>query len=178
MMPIGPLMIEHRLIERMIAQLKRRLDALESTGEIDPGFVDEAVDFIRSYADRCHHGKEEDILFRELGTRALSGEHRRVMDELVQEHKHARETVGALVAATRRYRDGDRGAAADIAAALRELVGMYPAHIEKEDKHFFVPVMSYFTKAEQDAMLEEGHELDRKLIHERFGKVVEDLEQS
>ena len=62
----GPLMIEHRLIERMISIIKDALIQIESTQEVDPVFVDTAVDFIRTYADRTHHGKEEDILFRDL----------------------------------------------------------------------------------------------------------------
>jgi len=59
-------MIEHRLIERMLSVFKKVLDKIESEHEVDPVFVDIAVDFIRMYADRTHHGKEEDILFREL----------------------------------------------------------------------------------------------------------------
>jgi len=58
----APLMIEHRLIERMISVIKHSLTQIESTQEVDPVFVDTAVDFIRIYADRTHHGKEEDIL--------------------------------------------------------------------------------------------------------------------
>ncbi len=66
MMPIGPLMIEHTLIERMIAIAKMGPGRLENERKADPAFIDDVVDFVRSYADRCHHGKEEDILFREL----------------------------------------------------------------------------------------------------------------
>ncbi len=36
------------------------LERIEKTQSIDPYFVDTAVDFIRVYADRTHHGKEED----------------------------------------------------------------------------------------------------------------------
>ena len=57
MMPIGPLMKEHRLIERMIALMEKELGRLNAGEELDPGFIDIAVDFIRTYADRCHHGK-------------------------------------------------------------------------------------------------------------------------
>ena len=74
MMPIGPLMIEHRLIERMIRLLGERSDEAMEHEEIAPGFIDTAVDFIRIYADRTRHGKEEDILFRDLGAKDLSAE--------------------------------------------------------------------------------------------------------
>jgi hemerythrin-like domain-containing protein len=83
MMPIGPLMIEHRLIERMIDVMREELNLFEKEKELDSDFVEMGVDFIRTYADRCHHGKEEDILFRELGIKKLKDEHRHTMEELV-----------------------------------------------------------------------------------------------
>ena len=72
MMPIGPLMIEHRLIERMIALLKKESARIRSTGQVNVEFILSAVDFIRTYADHCHHGKEENILFRDLKKKKLS----------------------------------------------------------------------------------------------------------
>jgi len=48
----APLMIEHRLIERMINIINRALKLVEQTQVIDPLFVDLAVDFMRTYADR------------------------------------------------------------------------------------------------------------------------------
>ena len=68
----GPLMIEHRLIERMLEIIKRVLTKIEAQNQIDPLFVDTAVDFIKVYADRTHHGKEEDILFRELDNKPMN----------------------------------------------------------------------------------------------------------
>jgi hemerythrin-like domain-containing protein len=64
----------------------------------------------------------------------------------------------------------------DIAAKLRALVEFYPKHIKKEDERFFYPILDYFTKREQDAMLQEFWEFDRKLIHEKYQKVVERFE--
>ena len=47
MMPVGPLMIEHRLIERMIAVFQKELDKIKEKQDADLGFVDDVVDFIR-----------------------------------------------------------------------------------------------------------------------------------
>ena len=74
----GPLMIEHRLIERMLSVVKNALAEIDSNHKVDPVFVDIAVDFIRVYADQTHHGKEEDILFRELNNKPLNAEDRQV----------------------------------------------------------------------------------------------------
>ena len=173
----GPLMIEHRLIERMISIIKDVLIQIESTQKVDPVFVDTAVDFIRTYADRTHHGKEEDILFRELSKRALSAEDQQVMKELIEEHLFGRQTTKALVEANTRYRTGDKSALADIADKLRTIAEFYPKHIKKEDKVFFPASMAYFTDEEDQAMLAEFWEFDRKMIHEKYRSVVEILEK-
>jgi hemerythrin-like domain-containing protein len=172
----APLMIEHRLIERMLSVIKGALAKIESTHKVDPVFVDIAVDFIRIYADRTHHGKEEDILFRDLNKKPLSGADRRVMNELTGDHIFGRQTTKALVAANTRYRNGDETALADIAGNLKTLTEFYPRHIEKEDKVFFPASRAYFTDEEDKAMLTEFREFDRKLIHEKYLSVVEGLE--
>ena len=133
----GPLMIEHRLIERMIRQIQKVLKEIDSTNEVDPLFIDTAVDFIRTYADRTHHGKEEDILFRDLQKKGLSNDDRRVMNELVEEHVFGRQITKKLIEANSRYRSGAKLALTDIADHLHTLVEFYPKHIEKEDKVFF-----------------------------------------
>ena len=159
MMPIGPLMIEHRLIEKMIALLAKEADRIEREKTLRPEFINTAVDFIRTYADKCHHGKEEDILFKALAGKKLSPEHRKTLNELIEEHKYGRKVTAELVAASE---------PAAAVKALRTLAEFYPRHIEKEDKHFFIPVMAYFTKQEQDAMLAVEYEFDRQMIHDIY----------
>lgn len=178
MMPIGPLMIEHRLIERMIRQMMTHVDQFRARQKADLAFIDIAIDFVRTYADRCHHGKEEDILFRDLKRKSLSEEHGRIMEELMAEHLLGRETTKTLADAKGRYLKGDATALAGIIDAMSLLADFYPRHIEKEDRHFFLPVMNYFTKEEQNAMLAEMHEFDRNLVHALYRNTVEKLERS
>lgn len=172
----GPLMIEHRLIERMIALIREALAEIEATEIADPRFIDTAVDFIRTYADRTHHGKEEDILFRDLEARDLSDADRRMMNKLVEEHVVGRKTTRELVEANDRYRNGDKAALRVIAEKLKALVDFYPNHIAKEDKVFFPAARAYFTEEEEQAMLAEFFEFDRNMIHERYKGVVATLE--
>jgi len=172
----GPLMIEHRLIERMLSVIKGVLVEIESKHEVDPVFVDIAVDFINVYADKTHHGKEEDILFRELNNRPLIAEDQRIMQELIEEHVFGRQTTKALVDANTRYRNGDKTALTEIAAKFRILSEFYPTHIEKEDKVFFPSARNYFTDEEDQAMLAEFWEFDRKMIHEKYKSLVEGFE--
>ena len=173
----GPLMIEHRLIERMLANVKNLLVRVGQTQKIDPLLVDKTVDFIRTYADRTHHGKEEDILFRDLNNKELSEIDRRVMNELIEEHVFGRKTTKALVEANTRYRNGDSSALGDIVSCLNTLVDFYPKHIEKEDKVFFPASRAYFSETEDQTMLAEFMDFDQKMIHEKYKSIVEELEK-
>ncbi len=177
MKPIGPLMIEHRLIERMVRLLDRHLKEVTETLQVNTNLIDKGVDFFRTYADKTHHGKEEDILFKELSAKKLSDEDKKMMDSLIQEHIFARQSVGRLSDANNHYIQGDGQALEKIVYELGNLVKFYPVHIEKEDKHFFIPVMEYFTQAEQQNMLEEFREFDRTMIHEKYKRTVGELEK-
>ena len=176
MKPIGPLMREHRLIERMVGLLEKERVKMTRENRVNSGFIMAAVDFFRTYADRTHHGKEEDILFRDMAGKQVSVEHDKVMDELVQEHIYARKTVKALCEATESYTKGKTVSIKEIITCVEALVALYPRHIEKEDKHFFYPIMEYFSREEQDDMLREFWEFDKNMIHEKYQKVVEGWE--
>lgn len=177
MLPIGPLMIEHRLIERMLKVAGKELLRAEKEKKIDPLFIEKMVSFIKIYADRCHHGKEEDILFRDLRKKHIAEEHKRITEELIKEHVWGRETTGRLVEANERYAKGEEKALSVILECLGSLVDFYPKHIEKEDKHFFMPIMAYFSKEEKDAMLAEGYEFDGNLLHQHYQDMVKQVEK-
>ncbi|MGD2178602.1 MAG: hemerythrin domain-containing protein [Anaerolineae bacterium] len=140
MMPIGPLMIEHRLIERMITLLDDEAQRIRRTRKVDTVVVETAVDFIRTYADRTHHGKEEDILFRDLKGKKLSAGDQAMMDKLIEQHVYARRLVGDLVAAKEDYLTGDAEALETVLDKLDALVRLYPGHIETEDNPSFWPL--------------------------------------
>lgn len=174
MKPIAPLMVEHRLIERMVELIGIELSEIERGKDPNGPFIAAAVDFFRTYADRTHHGKEEDILFRELSAKGLSAEHKKMVGELMEEHVNARKWVSALSEANARYSKGYKEELTDIISSMKELFELYPWHIEKEDRHFFIPAMSYLSEEEQVAMLREFYSFDRNMIHEKYRKVVEE----
>jgi hemerythrin-like domain-containing protein/rubredoxin len=173
MLPIGPLMQEHRLIERMVRKLQSELDRLSKEGTLDPEFILSAVDFFRTYADRTHHGKEEDILFKALEGKEMDDDLRSTMDKLVGEHVYARAMVGRLLESREQYLRGAPGALDQARETLKGLIELYPKHIEKEDKRFFYPCMELFTDSERAEMLEAFWEFDRGMIHWKYQNMVE-----
>lgn len=177
MLPIGPLMIEHRLIERVIEDVGVELSRLRAGTAPDPSYLATVIDFLRTYADRTHHGKEEDILFAELAEKQLEPALEGIMQTLLEDHRVARRATGRLAEAVAALSRADEGVAAIIEGSLAELVALYPVHIAMEDKQFFKPAMGYFTRHEQDGMLQRFREFDSSLIHERYRRVVETMAQ-
>jgi hemerythrin-like domain-containing protein len=80
-----------------------------------------------------------------------------------------------LVDAKNRHFSGDTSALETVIEKLELLVDFYPKHIEKEDKVFFPAMMKYFSADEQGLMLDEFWEFDRKMIHEKYTKLIEEL---
>ena len=177
MKPRGPLMIEHRLIEKMLKLTGKELERIKKERDVDPVFIDTIVDFIRTYADRTHHGKEEDILFRELEQKDLSDKDKRGMRELVDEHVTARKVVKELVDATGEYGKGDQSKIDAVIEKLSFLINFYPEHIYKEDKVFFPDTETYFSKEELDRMLEDFWEFDKNMIHEKYNTLYDELSE-
>ena len=169
---IHVLMAEHRVIARMVSLMERELgnEALSSTA--NPAFIYSAVDFFRNYADTTHHGKEEGILLKQLEGKPLSDEHRKVVQQLVQEHKIAREEVKALNEAAQRYEKGDMDAIAHIITHLKRLVALYPKHMELEDRYVFPDVMEYFSPKERELMLDDSYDHDADMAHKKYVDMV------
>ena len=165
-MPIGPLMKEHRKIERMVALITLEAERLteDESADPDPDFIDTALTFMREYADECHHGKEEDILFAELEEQEISDEHEQIMERLLSDHEQGRELSADLEAATDAYVEGDEEARMEIVEALQGLADLYPDHIATEDERFFIPVMDYLSDEKKEGMMEDMWDFDHELL--------------
>jgi hemerythrin-like domain-containing protein len=177
MKPRGPLMTEHRLIEKMLLVVKQKVSEAGKNNHIDGVFVDTMVDFIKVYADRTHHGKEEEILFKELVKKKMNQQDTTMLEELINDHKQARNKVKSIVEAKDKYLQGDTKSLETILHTMKWLIDFYPIHILKEDKEFFPNTEAYFSKEELDRMLEDFREFDRNMIHEKYQKVVESFNQ-
>jgi hemerythrin-like domain-containing protein len=150
---------------------------MRDTARADPDLLLAATDFFRTYTDRTHHGKEESILFDELASKPLSEDDRQMMERLIEEHVWTREAVGRLAAANELYLRGRNDGLIEIMHEVEKLAVFYPLHIKKEDKHFFVPAMGYFTAQEQQDMLDRFSEFDARMIQEKYERVVDESER-
>ncbi|MDD5347719.1 MAG: hemerythrin domain-containing protein [Candidatus Omnitrophica bacterium] len=176
MLPVGVLMVEHRVIERMIKLWENELNRINATGKANSSFLGQAVDFMRTYADHFHHGKEENMLFALLRQKPLTGGLASMLDGLAEEHTVSRRTVAALAAANRDYAAGAEDALAAIRESISAIIRLYPAHIRKEDKQFFLPVMEFLTDMEKEKMLADFRAFEPS-THDTYKSMVFVMEQ-
>lgn len=175
MKPTAPLMREHALMREAIGLLETGMEHMLETGEGDLGFERALTDFFSIYAGRLHHGKEEEILFKELDAKSITAEHRATMDKLLEDHRQSRGFVAGLEESVRRYAAGRRESLGDIISIHRRLAQLYRMHMQIEDKQFFVPVMDYFTEEEQVHMLDAARAFDANIMHRIYEERVRNM---
>jgi hemerythrin-like domain-containing protein len=133
---IETLMTEHRLIEKVLGSLQTFASQLEPGQSTARKQVADYAEFFREFADRCHHGKEEDRLFGVMIRHGFptSGGPIAVM---LQEHEIGRAHVRALA----QVGEGDGDLSAEEIATVKSnaasFFAMLSAHIQKEDGILF-----------------------------------------
>ncbi len=131
--PTEDLVREHGDILAMIQVVKEMVRRLEAGEPVDPDHIEKAIYFIRNYADKYHHAKEEDLLFPAMHEAGIPKEGGPI-GVMLAEHDEGSGYIATAAAAVERYRQGDAGAGAEIAANLRNYAGLLEQHINKENQ--------------------------------------------
>ena len=172
MKPTEILMAEHRVIEQVLNVLEKMAGQAENTGKLQNGDATEAIAFFRTFADKCHHGKEEAQLFPAMEQKGFSrqGGPTGVM---ITEHEFGRARVRGMAAAV------EKGAAEEFAANARQFIGMLREHIQKEDHCLFSMADKAFSAADQEKLLAAFEKVEAEDMgagtHEKFLKLANDL---
>jgi hemerythrin-like domain-containing protein len=169
---------EHKLILRMVALLEKNTELLEKGRFRDWNFFLAGVDFIRNYADRFHHAKEEDVLFKALVSNGMPEQNSPVAAMLMA-HDQGREHVCAMEDAARRALDGEIGQAAIIIEHARGYIAMIRDHIDKEDTILYPLAERVLPQEMRPAMVEAYQQAEGLApgLEERYRRLVEEYEQ-
>ena len=177
--PVEVLEAEHRGIQKVVAGMAVLADQFEGRELVDVPLLESIVVFLREFADRCHHGKEEAFLFPALIRRGVPS-HGCPIGGLTMEHQKGRVMVGELADAIRGYAAGEPPAREVLVKSLRALVAFYPNHIWKEDYLLFPLAGKVLTPEDQEELVNKFETVERELLiegHEGFDKVATELER-
>ena len=170
---------EHVIIERALSVLEALALGVEAGKAVPKERVESLLDLLKTFADKCHHGKEEQILFPALlATKADDA--KATVDELLKEHEVGRTAV-------RRMSDGIAGwekpeARRLFAAAAHDYVDLLRRHIAKETEGLLPLSERLLSQPEQLALAGKFEAMEEQVIghgvHERLLKTLEDLERT
>ncbi len=136
MRPTQVLSSEHRVIEVVLDCLDQLLVRTTMTDKLDKDAAEQFVDFIRTFADGCHHGKEEKHLFVALEQKGASRETGPVA-VMLHEHELGRSYVRQMAENIEGASIGDKTSLHLFQVAAHGYVDLLRAHIMKEDQILF-----------------------------------------
>ena len=179
--PIKDLTEEHeavRLTLRVLEKISTDIDRSRKIANSD--HIDALLEFFRVFVDKCHHGKEEKLLFpalEEVGVGKEGGP----IGVMLDEHRQGRELVEAMTAAMTQYRQGEAAAAARFSEAAKAYIDLLNRHIEKENNVLFSIAGRHLS---QDTLSELKKGFDRIETeeigvgrHDEFHRMLHNLEK-
>jgi hemerythrin-like domain-containing protein len=181
MKPTEELVHEHEVIAFVLKAGAAEAVRMEDTGEIDAGIIEKMLDFFRTFADRCHHAKEEKHLFPVLEGRGMSGDSG-PLAVMLGEHTEGRKRRSNIARLLPAAKSGDEDAIRAVAENLAAYVSLLEDHIAKENGVLFPMAERIINEADQAALekafarVEEQeagqgvHEKYHQLAHELSGK--------
>jgi len=174
------LMEEHRVIERVLSSLDKAAQRLGAGHPISAGFFIEATDFIRGFADGCHHKKEEGVLFPAMESAGVARQGGPLAVMLV-EHEEGRRLTRALRAAAEEMATGGTAWKTAVVQNALGYVALLRQHIAKENGVLFPMADLLIAPEAQGGLLEAFDRVEHEEIgggiHEKYLAMAEWLER-
>lgn len=179
MKPTAELSHEHQAILLMIRILGKIADRLDAGSPVDPDDLEDAVEFIRVFADKCHHAKEEGYLFPEMEKAGIPRDGGPI-GVMLAEHVEGRKHVAAMAGAIPGIRKGERGAAGVFASGARGYGALLTQHIFKEDRVLYPMADARLSPAQQSSLAACFADVEMNIVgegqHDKFHRLLERLE--
>jgi len=176
--PIRDLRDEHGGIITMLNIMTEVTIRLKNREEVNKEHLEKIVEFLRNFADKCHHGKEESILFPEV-VKNISN--LPILNELLGEHKTGRDYISGIAESLKYYDTGNPDSF-HIAANMEGYISLLTEHIKKESNSLF-PIADKQIPDKIQLEIEEKFEtLERDVIgegkHEEYHSWLKDLRKA
>ena len=160
--PTVDLFEEHGGIILMLKIMEQVAKKLHAGANVDSAHLQKILEFLSNFADKCHHGKEEGILFPEL---LKSGSNGTLINDLLGEHKTGRDYIRGMKESLEQFAPGSPDAI-HIAVNAEGYIRLLTEHIRKENDLLFPVADRELSDALKDEIFEKFEILERDVIGE------------
>ena len=182
MKPTDVLKEEHQGVKlslRILEQLCKKIHE-RNPGEKDLNIADfnKLLEFFKVFVDKCHHSKEEDVLFPALLDAGLPKQGGPIQ-VMLAEHDIGRKLVAEITAALNDFKDDVPNGETKLIRAANNYRELLKSHITKEDEALYPMADARISAFIQQGMIEEFEDIENEKIgqgtHEEFHNMLDEF---
>jgi hemerythrin-like domain-containing protein len=178
MQTLETLVHEHQVIERGLAVLQAVAGRVQKGEEISTERVRELLQFFQVFADKCHHAKEEGVLFPAIEERGIPRDGGPI-GVMLYEHDRGRGYVREMIDALPRLGE-DAAAKEQFLSGANHFVSLLSEHIFKENNVLFRMAESVLSDEDDKRLMEQFERHEREVVgegeHERLHNFIHEIE--
>lgn len=153
---------------------------LKKGEKVDALHLEQLLEFIRVFVDKCHHSKEEDLLFPAMEKAGVPNEGGPI-GMMLNEHDLGRGYVKNFAKAIEEYKKGDSKAAKQIIKNTSGYAVLLKDHIDKEDNILYMIADAHLSPKTQKDLLEKFEIVENEKVgkgkHEEFHQMLNKLKK-
>ena len=176
---IDLLMAEHRNIKRVLKSIRKLTFKVLEENEVNTEAFYKVIEFVREYADKHHHSKEEDILFEKM-EEELEEDILTPIEAMTNEHQMGRMLMQKLELALKEYEKGNERARIDIIANPVVYADMLEDHIDKEDEAIYLYAENNLSENAISDIKSRVEDIEKKAenkgIQVKYKKMIQEIE--
>ena len=178
MIPTEDLIHEHKAIKVMLSIMSKIAEDIKINKGFDTKDVEKIVDFLKTFADKCHHGKEETALFPALVLAGMPEENGPIA-VMLHEHVIGRQHIKEIGTYLADYKTGNPDSGELLAASLSNYVSLLGNHIHKEENVLFPMANKILSEQKQMGISEQFEKIEEEVIghgvHEQYHELLKQL---
>ncbi len=171
---------EHKNIKRALKAIRKLCIKVLNGEEVNYEVFYKVIDFVRNYADKHHHSKEEKILFKKMAAELGETIEKGPIMGMLAEHDLGRLYMSNLEAALERVKNGDEDSRVDIIANSISYTDLLYRHIDKEDNAIYKFGQRQLSKEAMEEVEKKCREVEETAINngiqEKYLKLIDELE--
>lgn len=178
MIPTEDLIHEHNAIKIMLNIMSKIAENIQAGKSFDIKNIGQIVDFLKTFADKCHHGKEETALFPALVLAGIPNENGPI-GVMLHEHTIGRGYIKEISDAVEKNNTDPISSKQILAKGLINYVNLLQNHIQKEENVLFPMANKVLTEKKQNEIFEQFEKIEEDVVghgvHEQYHELLNQL---